>query len=70
MALEEGANNYLNKPFEPAELIARIRAVLRRVHPGAPPLASARQLTSGKLVLDRPARRVLLAGWPQHPTYG
>jgi DNA-binding response OmpR family regulator len=62
MALEEGADDYLNKPFEPAELIARIRAVLRRVQPGAPPLASARQLTSGKLVLDRPARRVLVDG--------
>ena len=62
MALEEGADDYLNKPFEPAELIARIRAVLRRVQPGATPLASARQLTSGRLVLDRPARRVLLDG--------
>jgi DNA-binding response OmpR family regulator len=62
MALEEGADDYLNKPFEPAELIARIRAVLRRVQPGAPPLASARQLKSGALVLDRPARRVRLNG--------
>jgi DNA-binding response OmpR family regulator len=62
MALEEGADDYLNKPFEPAELIARIRAVLRRVQPGTPPLASARQLRSGGMVLDRPARRVLLDG--------
>jgi DNA-binding response OmpR family regulator len=57
MALEEGADDYLNKPFEPAELIARIRAVLRRVQPGTPPLASARHLRSGGMVLDRPARR-------------
>lgn len=30
MALEEGADDYLNKPFDPYELVARIRAVLRR----------------------------------------
>jgi DNA-binding response OmpR family regulator len=34
MALEEGADDYLNKPFDPYELIARIRAVLRRARPG------------------------------------
>lgn len=33
MALDEGADDYLNKPFEPYELVARIRAVLRRVNP-------------------------------------
>ena len=39
MALEEGADDYLNKPFDPHELAARIRAVLRRARPGEPPLA-------------------------------
>jgi DNA-binding response OmpR family regulator len=57
MALQEGADDYLNKPFDPYELVARIHAVLRRARPGQPPLASARLLASGDLKLDRQARR-------------
>ena len=57
MALEEGADDYINKPFEPHELVARIRAVLRRVHAGAPPIATAWVLVSGELRIDRRARR-------------
>jgi DNA-binding response OmpR family regulator len=62
MALDEGADDYLNKPFEPYELVARIRAVLRRSRSGTPSLAGARRLTCGSLTVDRQARRVTLAG--------
>ncbi len=61
-ALDEGADDYLSKPFEPYELVARIRAVLRRSCAGAPSLAGARLLCSGVLSVDRQARRALLAG--------
>lgn len=60
MALEEGADDYLNKPFDPQELVVRIRAILRRTRQGGKPLQQARRLVSGDLVLDRLSRRVWL----------
>ncbi len=59
-ALDEGADDYLNKPFDPHELLSRIRAVLRRAKPGVPPLTTSARLRSGPLLLDRPGRRVWL----------
>ena len=62
MALEEGADDYLNKPFDPQELVARMRAVLRRARPGAPPLAATQRLACAPFLLDRAARKVVYAG--------
>ena len=60
IALEEGADDYLNKPFDPQELIARMHAVLRRARPGRPPLAAVWRLGSRELTLDRRAHRAYL----------
>lgn len=60
MAFEEGADDYLNKPFDPLELVARIRAILRRARPGRPSLTSFEVLRAGSLRLDRVSRRAWL----------
>src|SRR3954454_10803353 len=63
MALEEGADDYLNKPFDPYELVARIRAVLRRGRPAdGQSLGGAARLRSGAVVLDRASQRVYRGG--------
>ena len=56
-ALDEGADDYLNKPFDPHELISRVKAVLRRTAHGAGTLRSAQRLRALDLTLDRTARR-------------
>ena len=56
LALDAGADDYLVKPFGLAELLARIRAVLRRVHPGGG------MLRRGPLEMDVRARKVTVNG--------
>ncbi len=60
--LDTGADDYLTKPFSMTELIARIRAVLRRIRPG---LAEDR-ISHGDIVIDRVAHRVRRAGKEVH----
>jgi two-component system response regulator CpxR len=58
LGLELGADDYLPKPFDPRELAARIRAILRRPPPAEGELPAATPLYLGDLVLDTGARVV------------
>ena len=62
VGLELGADDYLPKPFEPRELLARIRAVLRRRQPGTAP--EQQRLRFGALEIDRDARTVTVGDAP------
>ncbi|MEX2624813.1 MAG: response regulator transcription factor [Acidimicrobiia bacterium] len=59
VGLEMGADDYVVKPFSPKELVARVRAVLRRVDLAA---EGAEVIRSGELVVDVPRREVKLRG--------
>jgi two-component system phosphate regulon response regulator OmpR len=58
--LDLGADDYVPKPFNPRELLARMHAVVRRPRP-RPPQATER-LEVGDLVVDVPAHKITLAG--------
>jgi len=64
VGLSVGADDYLTKPFSPRELVARIRAVLRR----AEDAREGKVLRHGDLQLDHAARRVHLDGTEVHLT--
>jgi DNA-binding response OmpR family regulator len=59
-SLEEGADDYLNKPFDSYELIARLRALMRRQEIAGRPAQLASVLVSGPLRLERETQRVWL----------
>jgi DNA-binding response OmpR family regulator len=73
VGLEIGADDYLTKPFAMRELLARVRAMIRRarmpVHPPAEksaetPARSTGVISLGRLEIDGPKRRVTLSGQP------
>ena len=59
-----GADDYISKPYNAAELIARVKAQLRRYHTwgGSAPQADADTVVNGGLVLDRKQRIVIVEG--------
>ena len=63
IGLELGADDYLPKPFEPRELLARIRAILRRRGEAVAPAPSA-VMRFGSLEIDRDGRTVSVGGQP------
>ena len=71
VGLEIGADDYLPKPFEPRELLARIRAVLRRgavTSPAGTGANMASVMRFGSLEIDRDARLVQVGGMPRELT--
>jgi DNA-binding response OmpR family regulator len=62
--LEDGADDYLPKPFSPAELVLRVKSILRRATPADPTAATRPPLVHADLTLDRDRYEVTRSGQP------
>ena len=64
LGLEMGADDYICKPFSPREVVARVKAVLRRTRPEP----AEKKLVQGLLTLDADSRQVTVKGTPLEVT--
>lgn len=64
IGLELGADDYVIKPFSPKEVLARMRAIFRRLQPASRREGGERILKVGDVVLDQNSRSLTIAGTP------